>query len=63
MSDLNEEVLNTINIIEKKGDEFFLDLVKQRPAIYDKQISEHQDSVVVENCFEGLAFLMNETGL
>ena len=63
MSDLNEDELNAINIIEKEGDEFFLDLVKQRPAIYDKQINEHQDSVVVENCFEELAFLMNETGL
>ena len=63
MPDLSEDELNAINIIEKEGDEFFFDLVEQRPAIYDKQISEYQDSVAVENCFEEVAFLMNKNGL
>ena len=39
-----------------------LDLVKERPCLYDKQLSDHSDQLVLENSMEEIAFIMQDSG-
>ena len=55
-----DEIMSTAAF--KENDEFFLDMIKVRPCLYDKTLKEYQDKIVTENAMEEIAFIMQEAG-
>ena len=47
-----------LSFVSKENDNLFLDLVKQRPCLYDKSLTDYHDKILVENAMEEIAFIM-----
>lgn len=45
----------------KENNDLFLDLIKQKPCLYDKTLNEYYDKLVIENSMEETAFIMQDS--
>lgn len=49
-----------LSAASKENDDLFLDLIKERPCLYDKTVKGYHDKIVVENAMEEIAFIMKD---
>lgn len=61
ISQYTVEEANDIEIDQQSGDDFFIDLIRTRPWIYDKSNSSYSDKVMIYNAWKDISAVMNET--
>lgn len=54
--------VDDIEIIENIGDDLFLDLVKERPWIYNNTVKGYGDGIMTFNAWQDIGKIMNMTG-
>ncbi|OXU17514.1 hypothetical protein TSAR_005611 [Trichomalopsis sarcophagae] len=50
-----------VSTASKENDDLFLDLIKERPCLYDKTLADYRDKIVIENAMEEIAFIMQDS--
>jgi len=58
---LDEFNQNSLNKYTKYGDELLIDMVRIRPYLYDKNISNYKDTIMKENAWTEIATTLNIT--
>lgn len=50
-----------VNIEEMKGDEFLIELYRERPFLYDKKNSSFKDCLIKQNAWNEISKIMSVT--